>query len=516
MRIFILLMLVAASVQVALADPAPYAEPYRPQLHFSPPRQWMNDPNGLVYYQHEYHLFYQFNPDANVWGPMHWGHAVSRDSVHWKNLPIALYPDRHGVIFSGSVVADLSNTSGLGTRAKPPLVAMFTYHDHGREDLKLPGFESQGLAFSLDAGRTWEKYFDNPVLASPDSRDFRDPKVVWHEQSRRWIVALSAGDHVAFYSSSDLRHWSHESDFGLGLGAHDGVWECPDLIRMKIENSGEEKFLLLVSIGDGGPNGGTGTQYFVGDFDGHHFTIDAPSAGAAKTRWLDYGTDNYAGSTWSHASSKYRPPRFIGWMSNWQYATVVPTERWRSAMTLPRELRLVRTPHGIEVRALPVPELRSLRRRHIRFPAQEALTTLDLTRAADESSHLFEINLDLDLRAAGQTALVFANDRGEQTVFRVDMQKRLYELDRSQSGTVNFHAGFGRSQSAPAPQLREHLTLRIFLDQSSLEIFINEGETVLTTLVFPTEPYHHVTLKSTSAVRLHSADVYVLESIWKH
>jgi len=250
--------LMGASAHLVRAEGL-YHEAHRPQFHFSPPQQWMNDPNGLVYDRGEYHLFYQYNPYGNRWGPMHWGHAVSPDMVHWENLPIALYPDRIGAIFSGSAVLDVNNTSGFGARANPPLVAIFTFHDHLRENLGETGFQSQGLAYSLDRGRSWIKYAGNPVLTSPGVRDFRDPKVFWYAPDHKWVMTLAVADHIAFYSSSDLEHWAHESDFGSGLGSHAGVWECPDLIRLAVQGTSTSRYVLLVSVGRGGPNGGSAT-----------------------------------------------------------------------------------------------------------------------------------------------------------------------------------------------------------------------------------------------------------------
>ena len=356
MRISLTSLVLAIACQATAAAAGLYQEPLRPQFHFTPPQQWMNDPNGMVYDHGEYHLFYQYNPYANHWGPMHWGHAVSPDMVHWQNLPIALYPDRLGAIFSGSAVLDAANTSGFGTKSRPALVAMYTYHDHLAENLGANGYQSQGLAWSVDGGRNWTKFPGNPVLKNSGVRDFRDPKVFWHAASHRWVVALAVGDHIAFYSSQNLKTWVHESDFGAGQGAHGGVWECPDLIETRVEGTATARYVLLVSINPGGPNGGSATQFFVGNFDGHRFTPEASDdqAQPAAPRWIDYGTDDYAGSTWSGAARGDARVRFIGWMSNWQYANKVPTERWRSAMTLPRELKLVQSIRGLEVHSSPV------------------------------------------------------------------------------------------------------------------------------------------------------------------
>ena len=309
-------------------------EQYRPAFHFTPKEKWMNDPNGMVYYQGEYHLFYQYYPDDNVWGPMHWGHAVSKDMIHWEHLPIALYPDKLGYIFSGSCVIDWNNTTGFGSKENPPMVAIFTYHDPEGEKNKTIDFQTQGIAYSLDKGRTWTKYEGNPVIPNPGIKDFRDPKVIWHQDTQKWVMSLAVKDHISFYSSKDLKSWKLESDFGEKAGAHGGVWECPDLFPLKDQN-GNEKWVLLVSINPNGPQGGSATQYFVGDFDGKTFTPNHD-----KIKWIDYGADNYAGVTFSDIPAEDGRRLFIGWMSNWQYAQVVPTYTWRSAMTIPRELTL--------------------------------------------------------------------------------------------------------------------------------------------------------------------------------
>ncbi|MDE2251284.1 MAG: glycoside hydrolase family 32 protein [Gammaproteobacteria bacterium] len=477
----------------------------------------MNDPNGMVYDHGEYHLFYQYNPHGNKWGPMHWGHAISRDLLYWESLPIALFPDRLGAIFSGSAVADPANSAGFGSRANPALVAMYTYHDQRRQDLGQTGYESQGLAYSLDRGRSWATYSGNPVLANPAGRDFRDPKVFWHAPTGRWLVVLAAGDHVAFYSSRDLRHWSHESDFGSEHGAHDGVWECPDLISMPIEGTSRSRYVLLVSIGKGGPNGGSATQYFVGDFDGHRFTADAVRRAppASAVRWLDYGTDDYAGSTWSGGKAGDTRRLFIGWMSNWQYAADVPTQGWRSAMTLPRELRLVDADGGPELRSRPVAELAALRRSAAVLGRRIVSAPLGLTRAAHTHGGLLELDLDLDIAAATGCELLFANARGEHTTFRINAAKRRFELDRSASGAVDFSPKFTALQSAPWAGGSRRLRLRIYLDQSSIEVFVNDGETVLTALVFPATPYDSVVLRGSGTFVLNAATVYELGSIWR-
>jgi fructan beta-fructosidase len=514
----IIALLAALSARASVAAHASDPERYRPQYHFSPSRHWMNDPNGMVYLDGEYHLFFQYNPDAEVWGPMHWGHAVSIDMLHWQELPIALRPDAHGTIFSGSVVADLRNTSGLGAQGRAPLIALFTSHDEAAKRAGRVDFQTQSMAYSLDKGRTWTKYAGNPVLPNPGSRDFRDPKVSWFEPQNKWVMTLVAGDQVSFYSSKDLKSWRHESDFGRQWGAHGGVWECPDLVEMTVDGEGTRKYVLLVSVNPGAPNGGSGTQYFVGDFDGHGFVLDAdwqrrlratPATDSTAAAWVDYGTDDYAGVTWSNLPRGRRV--FLGWMSNWRYAQQVPTQTWRGAMTLPRDLTLVRSPRGLELRALPIGEIAGLRRAGDHLPAQSVHTELDLTGGLKANAGRLELDLTVDTAAADSTAITFSNAIGESTVFRINRAQHRYELDRSRSGTVDFHPQFADIQSAPLPASATTTRLRVWLDHSSLEIFINEGETVLTAIEFPTTPFTRIGLEADAPIELKSAAVYALD-----
>jgi fructan beta-fructosidase len=305
---------------------------YRPRFHFTPQQGWMNDPNGMIFLNGQYHLFFQHYPDGTVWGPMHWGHATSSDLVQWKEQPIALYPDSIGMIFSGSAVLDKNNTSGLGRFGVAPLVAIFTQHNMPSEKAGRIDFQNQSIAYSLDEGKTWMKYAGNPVLKTPNLKDFRDPKVIWHVPTQKWVMSLAVADHVELYSSPNLINWRKESEIGKNLFAHGGVWECPDLLSFNV--NGKTAWVLLVSMNPGGPNGGSATQYIVGDFDGHEF-----KPYSTDIKWMDYGPDNYAGVTFSNVGDRNI---LIGWMSNWNYANVVPTEKWRSAMTVPRELSLIK------------------------------------------------------------------------------------------------------------------------------------------------------------------------------
>ncbi|MFT3905829.1 MAG: glycoside hydrolase family 32 protein [Steroidobacteraceae bacterium] len=497
---------VADTAMAATAAEPLYQEALRPQIHFTPPQQWMNDPNGLVYADGEYQLFYQYNPYANVWGPMHWGHAVSRDLLHWEHLPIALFPDRNGAIFSGSAVVDASNSSGFGSKEHPPLVAIFTYHDTLRANLESAGFQSQGIAYSLDGGRNWTPYAGNPVLKSPKTRDFRDPKVFWYEPTHRWIMVLAVGDHAALYSSGNLREWQYESDFGKGVGAHGDVWECPDLIALNVAGTTQRRYVLLISVARGAPNGGSGTQYFVGDFDGHRFSADATSR--RQVRWVDYGTDDYAGSTWSGAAPGDARTLFIGWMSNWRYARQVPTERWRGTLTLPRQLQLAQSDGVMQLQSEPVRELAAARISTTPLNVPDLNEPLQLPGL--DATHAYEIQMQVDWRDGNGMSLTFANDDGEQSVLRFDRASRRMEFDRTESGNTDFEEGFAQIEGAPLNGNLDTMDLQVIVDRTSVEVFVNHGATVLTAVVFPKRPYQKVTLDADRPIGLNSGAVYQL------
>ena len=457
-------------------------EQYRPAYHFTPEKSWMNDPNGMVYYQGEYHLFYQYYPDDNVWGPMHWGHAVSKNMVHWERLPIALYPDELGYIFSGSCVIDWNNTSGFGSKENPPMIAIFTYHDPKGEKAETIDFQTQGIAYSLDKGRTWIKYEGNPVIPNPGIRDFRDPKVMWHSGTQKWIMTLAVKDHISFYSSKNLKEWTLESDFGSDRGAHGGVWECPDLFTLMDEN-GNEHWVLLVSINPNGPQGGSATQYFLGDFDGSRFTPNHDDI-----KWIDYGADNYAGVTFSDIPKEDGRRLFIGWMSNWQYAQVVPTYTWRSAMTIPRELQL----QGNKVHSVPVKELNSILKKPINSKE---------TFESQTSSYLVSTN-----KQTQNLRIELSNDQDEVFVIRIEDGK--VTTDRTKAGDGSFNKDFGKVHEADLISKTIN-SIQVFVDASSVELFVNEGELVITELVFPTKP-----LTTVSVDGIQEFQVQEISSIW--
>jgi fructan beta-fructosidase len=452
----------------------PNAEQFRPDYHFTPQKGWMNDPNGMFYLDGEYHLFFQHYPDSTIWGPMHWGHAVSTDLVNWEELPIAIYPDSLGYIFSGSAVFDRENSSGLGTIENPPIVAIFTYHNMDGEKSGASDFQSQGIAYSTDKGRTWTKFDGNPVLPNQGIRDFRDPKVsetIQVDGSKRWVMTLAAQDRIQFFESADLKNWEFKSEFGQGIGAHGGVWECPDLIPFTAPN-GDQKWVLLVSINPGGPQKGSATQYFIGNFENGVFTPDD-----TMIRWLDYGPDNYAGVTWSNVPKEDNRTLFIGWMSNWLYGQVVPTKTWRSAMTISRELSLIEISGVLLLKSAPVKELETLR-------AEE----ISIEKISNLPSQAVEILMELD--GSDGFSLVLSNEAGEKVTISKEMG--LVSIDRTFAGKATFHPDFAAMHSAPMSWRAEEL--RIFLDASSIELFVNNGELVMTSLLFPSSPWKKVEL----------------------
>lgn len=462
-----------------------FRESYRPQYHFTPPEKWMNDPNGLLYHNGTYHLFYQYYPEDIVWGPMHWGHATSTDMISWEHKPIALYPDELGLIFSGSAVMDTKNTSGLGTPENPPMVAIFTYHLMEGEKAGRKDFQTQGIAYSLDEGDTWTKYEGNPVIGNEGIKDFRDPKVLWHKASQKWVMALVAGDHVKFYNSPNLKEWSLVSEFGQNQGAHGGVWECPDLFPLSVAGSDETKWVLLVSMNPGAPNGGSGTQYFVGEFDGSQFTTKQKNA-----KWLDYGMDNYAGVTYNGLPDDQRT--FIGWMSNWNYARDTPTEVWRSAMTLPRKLTLAKNSTGYYLKNYPLKAIDEYNYATVTHDTMKHNMSLS-------SANFNKMRLDFEIPGKlDDFTLNFTNV--EKNSLKVGYKKadNTFFVDRRKSGKVGFEPSFGAAIHT-APAIEKTLTntkFSIFMDESSIEFFVNQGETVLTDQIFPDTPFTAMTLTS--------------------
>jgi len=468
------------------------AEEHRPQIHFSPKAHWVNDPNGMVYANGTYHLFFQYYPYGTTWGPMHWGHATSTDLFHWQEQQIALYPDSLGYIFSGSAVLDQENTSGFGKDGKAPLIAIFTHHDPVGERDNTGKFENQSIAYSLDEGQTWEKYTGNPVLKNPGIRDFRDPKVMWYAKEKKWVMTLATKDHITFYSAPDLKNWKEESQFGLTIGAHGGVWECPDLFPLTL--NGKTHWVLIVNINPGGPNGGSATQYFVGDFDGKTFTpVDT------KIRWIDYGPDEYAGITWSNTGGR---KIFLGWMSNWNYANEVPTKKWRSAMTIPRELSLKKVNGELLVASTPVKELESI-------VASVPPVSLSTGKAYSLPA---ESRLSIGAAKIENFTITLSNTKGEKVLIGYDKAANQYYIDRTQSGKIDFQKDFKGRFVAPRKTTLAVADVTLVIDAASVELFADNGLTTMTGIFFPNETFNKITISGSTELK---AKLTTLQSIYK-
>jgi fructan beta-fructosidase len=495
------IILAAITTQAQKAPTKLYHEPYRLQAHFSPQEKWMNDPNGLVYYKGTYHLFFQYYPKATVWGPMHWGHAVSKDLIHWKQLPIALYPDKLGYIFSGSAVIDKDNTSGFGTKGKPAMVAIFTHHDPKGEKAGKSTFQNQSLAYSLDEGTTWTKYKSNPVVKNPGIKDFRDPKVFWYAPGNKWVMTLATKDRITFYSSPNLKDWKKESEFGRMLGAHGGVWECPDLIPLKL--NGKEYWVLLVSINPGGPNGGSATQYFVGRFDGSKFT---PTS--TETKWIDHGPDNYAGVTWSNTGNR---KIFLGWMSNWLYANEAPTVKWRSAMTIPRELSLKSAAGDIWLASNPVEELENIVTKTINVDA--GLLAKDNNIFSVIKQTPTQYTLKFNTQAVKDYSVILSNNAGEKLVIGYNAKNSRYYIDRTKAGQSGFNKRFASIAYAPRLSLSSISDFELLVDASSVELFADGGLSNLTGIYFPKKPYTRLSIVN-NGMEIEDLQIQPLKSIW--
>ena len=447
-------------------------ETYRPIYHFTPPYGWMNDPNGMVYHNGTYHLFYQYNPYGTKWGNMHWGHAISKNLYKWEHLPVALFPDKLGTIFSGSAIIDQNNTAGFG---KDALIAIYT--SAGKS-------QTQSIAYSLDNGRTFQTYEHNPVLSDPNIVDFRDPKVFWHEDTQQWIMSLATSQTITFYGSKNLKQWEKLSEFGQGIGAHGGVWECPDLFPLKY--NGKTKWVLFVSINPGGINGGSATQYFIGNFDGKTFVPDAMN----YPLWLDYGRDNYAGVTWSNIPASDGRRLFIGWMSNWDYGTTIPTENFRSAMTIPRELKLAHNGEHLVVSSLPAEEMKALRKEtktaeNIVVSKQHTLEELLKTNEG-----AYELNFVIQPQHTEVFEFKLFNQKNEQVVFTFDLKQKNFAIDRLQSGNVGFNPNFAPKPIKAPIVKKDSYKIQLFVDKNSIEVFINDGEVVQTNTIFPSQAYN--------------------------
>lgn len=427
-------------------------EKFRPAYHHTPQYGWMNDPNGMFYKDGEWHLYYQYNPYGSLWENMTWGHSVSKDLVHWEALPLAIEADALGTIFSGSCVVDKDNTAGFGKNA---VIAFYTSAGEA---------QTQSMAYSTDGGRTFNKYGKNPVVTF-NAPDFRDPKVFWYDGTNRWIMMLAVGQEMQIWSSANLKDWQKESSFGSEYGNHGGVWECPDLLKI------EDKWVLICNINPGGPFGGSATQYFVGDFDGHKFTCESMPK---VTKWLDYGKDHYATVSFSNAPEGRTV--VLAWMSNWQYANQVPTRQFRSANSIARDLGLFKDGEETYVSVIPSKETLAMRGKKIKNPTDACEIVVDVK---------------------GSMELILSNTKGEQVVMKYDAQKQTFAMNRKQSGDISFSEAFPIETTAPTHGALKQL--RLFIDHSSIEAFASDGKMAMTNLVFPNEPYNTLKVKGGKA-----------------
>lgn len=465
-----------------------YNEKFRPTYHFSPKYGWTNDPNGMVYNNGTYHLFYQHNPYGSMWGNMTWGHATTKDLINWNHESVAIRPDSLGAIFSGSAVVDKNNTAGFGKNA---IVAIYT--SAGRT-------QSQSISYSLDGGRSFKSYNHNPVLTDPNYIDFRDPKVFWHAGSKQWIMSLATTQVITFYSSPNLKEWTKLSNFGEGIGDHGGVWECPDLFPLTI--NGQTKWVLLVSINPGGPNGGSATQYFIGDFDGKSFKAD----NLPYPLWIDYGRDNYAGVTWGDAPNNRRV--FLGWMSNWDYTNYAPTLNFRNGMTIPRELTLGNNGKHTVLRSNPVKEADQLRKEANDLNTISVDKTYSVESLLPSNEGAYEILMTIKPMNSLKVSFELSNSKNEKIVFNLDLASEILSVDRSKSGITNFAENFA-SNDIKSPLVKKNLyTVRLLVDKASTELFINNGDLVQTNTVFPNEPYNKLTFNVDRAVSIEGLKVY--------
>lgn len=456
-------------------------ETYRPVYHHTPMYGWMNDPNGMFYKDGVYHLYFQYNPYGSMWGNMTWGHSTSTDLTHWTYEGTAIVPDAWGAIFSGSCVVDKDNTAGFG---KGAVVAFYT----SAKSTPWGDVQSQSMAYSLDNGKTFIKYEHNPILTSTE-RDFRDPKVFWYAPGKHWVMMLAVGQEMQIYSSGNLKVWKKESSFGAMQGAHGGVWECPDLVELPIEGTKEKKWVLICNLNPGGPFGGSAAQYFVGSFDGKKFVNESPT----QTKWLDLGKDNYATVTWSNAPAGRCIA--LGWMSNWQYANNVPTTQYRSANTIARDLTLYRVGNELYLKSKPSPEIKKARAEEKKIPTFEVKGNYEVASLLADNKGAYEIEMTIENKGTSKIDFSLMNEKGEKVAMYYDVVRKQFVMDRSASGVVGFSRDFPAVTVAPVRNT-DQIHLRLFIDRSSVEAFGEDGEYVMTNLVFPAEPYNRMVFSS--------------------
>jgi len=489
-----------------------FQEPHRPQFHYTPPTNWMNDPNGLVYHEGTYHLLHQYNPKGNTWGHMSWYHATSDDLVHWKHQGVAIPEEGNEMIFSGSAVVDSANTASFGnSEASSPMVAVYTSH-YTLEDDSIN--QAQSLAYSTDGGETWTKYAGNPVLDHPDP-DFRDPNVFWYAPGEKWVmsVTLPTQHKVQFYESKNLKDWSLLSEFGPA-GATGGIWECPALLQVPVEGTDHSQWVLQVDLNPGAVAGGSGAQYFVGDFDGTSFT---PREGSLEDGpyWVDYGTDFYATIPWNNVPAEDGRALWLAWMNNWRYAESTPTSPWRSAQSIPRSVHLRSIDGAPRLVQTPVQELQQLRTDHVRLEDRTLSSdTVSLTGDGVSGTTL-ELRATFEPDDAETVGLNVRSGGDEKTTIGYNAGARSVFVDRRESGIVDFHDAFAARNEAPLALQDGRVTLHVFVDRSSVEVFANDGARVLTHRIFPDSTSNGVSLFANGGTaRLVQLDAWSLRSIW--
>ena len=471
-------------------------EKFRPVYHHTPAYGWMNDPNGMFYKDGVYHLYFQHNPYGSTWGNMTWGHSTTTDLVNWNYEGLAIKPDAWGAVFSGSAVVDYDNTAGFGENA---VVAFYT----SAKSSPWGDTQSQSMAYSLDNGKTFVKYAYNPVVTS-SKRDFRDPKVFWYAPDKHWVMILAGGQEMDIYSSKNLKDWKYESSFGAKQGAHGGVWECPDLVELPVEGAKEKKWVLICNINPGGPFGGNAAQYFVGTFDGKKFVNESPT----QTKWMDWGKDHYATVTFSNAPGGRCIA--LGWMSNWQYQTVLPTLQYRGSNTIARDLTLYRQDGELLLRCTPSPEIEKARMQKVSVPSFKVSDSYDLASLLEGNDGAYEIDMTIKNSGASKIMFTLSNDKGEKVNMYYDIMRKQFVMDRSESGKVDFSVDFPAVTVAPVYDT-DNIRLRLFVDRTNIEAFGEGGKFVMTNQVFPTEPYNKMSFVSVRGnFTVKSMDVYKL------
>ncbi|MDE5826550.1 MAG: GH32 C-terminal domain-containing protein [Duncaniella sp.] len=474
-------------------------EKYRPAFHHTPLYGWMNDPNGMFYKDGVWHLYYQYNPYGSKWQNMTWAHSTSTDLVNWEHQPLAIEPNGLGSVFSGSCIVDKANTAGFG---KDEIIALYTSAGIN---------QMQSLAHSSDNGQTFDIYPGNPVITLES--EARDPNMFWNEETKEWNLLLAhALDHeMLIFTSPDLKTWTLQSSFGKGLGAQDGVWECPDLFQLPVNGTSEKKWVLICNLNPGGVFGGSATQYFVGDFDGKTFTVDTPASGTVPTKWMDFGKDHYATVSWSDAPDDRRV--VIGWMSNWQYAAEVPTKQFRSANTLPRDISLFRGDDGeYYISTLPSPEVNALRDKKVTAVKSKSIGKNPLKYPLPTANDgICEIDLTVTATKNTPVSITLSNAKGEHCDMVFNPADCTFSFDRTESGLTDFSQDFPAKVSAPTLRNSNSQSIRIFVDRSSIEVFDTDGNFVMTNLVFPTEAYSTVSLAADGGkATLNSMEIYSL------